>query len=341
MRTPVMAAQVFVLAGLSWATLGVDGCSATNITIVNDNTNTNSIESDCCGCCDCDCECEEEDTSDPGDTGEGACECPVGFELNPEGDGCIATDTVAATYSGTTYKVCKGTQDAVYGKFGAQYPGGLTVQDGYWGQDNSTADGRLNEIGIWACQDDPTTTTVDEPTGEWIGFSVCVDIEEAGDYLVGIAADNRVKFSVNGVLEFEKNSYTTAHFNYWYVQPVSLSSGLNIIEMYGYNDGAIATFGAEIAGPFAAGAFVDDASMAAADYAGNIVWSTADMEGGVFDLGDASGWSCPDDYALNTCESEPTCTLIETAPCVGDEGPGDTGSGDTGGGTGSTGDPTD
>jgi len=303
----------------------------------SDNANTNiNDNSGCCDCCDCDCDCEDDGCDDDtGDTGDpvDTCECPDGYEPTPAGDACVKTETYEATFTGKEYEVCPGNTDSVYGKFGAKFPGGTAEQNTWWGQDDGTINGRLNEIGVWAC-DASTGAAGTEPTEEWIGFSTCLDITEPGDYLVGIAADNRVRFFVDGNLEFERNTYDTAHFNYWYVQPISLTSGSHIIEMFGYNDGDIAAFGAEIYGPFPTGSLSTDADMMAADTQGNIVWSTGDRLGTTFDLGDETGWVCPDGTAFDTCAAEPVCTEVDLVPCDGDP-PLDDG-GDT-----DTGDPTD
>lgn len=299
------------------------------------------VSSDCgCGCCDCGCGCDDgcDDsgttaTTDPVDT----CECPEGYDPTPAGDACVRTDVFEATLSGKEYEVCPGDTGEPYGRYGAKFPGGLTVQDSFFGQDDGLSNGRLNEIGVWAC-DGATGAAGSEPRREWIGFSTCVDITEPGDYLIGIAADNRVRFTVDGVLTFERSSSSTANFNYWYVEPMSLTSGTHIIELLGYNDGSIAAFGAEIYGPFAPGSVSTDADMAAADLAGNIVWSTGDKLGQTFDLGESSGWQCPDGTAYDTCAAEPQCIELDEVPCEGDDGPGDDGPGDDGTGDDGTGD---
>ncbi len=236
------------------------------------------------------------------------CECPEGFDLTPAGDECIRVETVDVQIAGPQYRVCKAGTSSAYGWGGAQYPGGLI--------DNTLAffTQRLNDIGVWAC-DNLDTPFIDEPVDEWIGFSVCLDLEEAGDYVVGMASDNRMRFSLNGMLTFVQNTGATANFNYWWMNPIALSSGLNIVELEGRNDGSIAAFGADIYGPFPASSLTSDASMAALDYPANLVWSTLDVIGQPFTNGETSGFSCPDGFALNTCEGEVTCTRIERVDC--------------------------
>jgi hypothetical protein len=237
-----------------------------------------------------------------------SCLCPEGFTLTPAGDECIRTTEVPATEAGTLYTVCPAAPSSAYGWAGVIFPGGLI--------DNLTAFflERLNTIGVWACDSDSSTAGT-TPVGEWIGFSACIDIDVPGDYVIGMAADNRMRFRLNGTPFFTMDSYNTLNFNHWWMNPVSLGSGLNIIELEGYNDGLIASFGADIYGPYPAGSLDDDASMAGLDYEGNVEWSTLDVIGQPFITGEVSGLSCPDGYSLNTCTGELTCTLIERVPC--------------------------
>jgi len=249
-----------------------------------------------------------------------SCECEEGFELTPDGEGCIRTETAAATVSQTIYHVCEALTNPNYSREGAIYPGGTVNQVSPWGTGYGDLNSRLNTVGVWACDSDlfdqgltyPTQT----PVGEWIGFSVCLDIDQAGEYLVGTGADNRMRFFLNGNLVFDKSAYLISNFTYWWIEPLYLNAGLNIIEIEGYNDGSAVAFGAEISGPFTPGSLATDADMIAADYLGNIIFSSLDAVGGVFSLGEASGYQCPDGFALNTCTPEPECTIIERADCL-------------------------
>lgn len=251
------------------------------------------------------------------------CVCPEGFSIKPDGDGCIRVSESEATFNGTRYQVCDADGSSAYGWGGALYqntdgnPTNDNLVSEYWGSTGASdaVNGRLNQIGIWAC--DPTSSQVGtNPVNEWIGFSHCLAVEEAGDYLIGIAGDNRVRFKVNGTLMFELDNDQTRNFNYWHMRKISLTSGVNFIELSGLNDGLIAAFGAEISGPFAPGSIDTEDAQKQADYAGNIIFSTGNLEGEVFDVGESSGWSCPDGSALNTCVDSPTCSTIETAECV-------------------------
>ena len=235
------------------------------------------------------------------------CDCPEGFELTPAGDECIRIDEADVVFSGREYTVCEGDELDQYGMWGARYPGGLDLVTPFF-------QSRLNDVGVWACGEG-TSTAGTNPVNEWIGFTVCLDIEEPGDYLVGMAADNRIRFRLNGAPFFTRDSSLIENFRRWWMNSVSLGSGLNIIELEGRNDGQWAAFGADVYGPYAAGSLATDPAMAAADVESNVVWSTTEMVGLPFITGESSGYSCPDGFAMNTCSGEITCTRIQRVPC--------------------------
>jgi hypothetical protein len=244
-----------------------------------------------------------------------ACLCPDGYTALPADDGCAARTEVPAVFAGSPLDVCPLIAHPDYSRLGARYPGGLVVADAFFGLDNLLADGRMNATGVWAC--DPSTGLAGaNPANEWIGFSVCVDIATPGDYLLGLGADNRTRFAVDGVLLREDPSDDVLNFQYWWVTPVQLTSGTHIVSFEGFNAGGPAGLGAEIAGPFPVGSLVDDAAMAAADYAGNLVWTATDAVGSTFALGETNGWSCPDGMALDLCAAEPVCYAEDVVPCL-------------------------
>ncbi|MFP4597639.1 MAG: hypothetical protein ACOC9J_05065 [Persicimonas sp.] len=242
------------------------------------------------------------------------CECPEGFDLNADGDGCVRIDTVEATYNGTTHRVCEGDDIASYTGHGARYPDGSTQQNAFFGQTWQTSDGRLNDIGVWAC--DASGNGWSNPVDEWIGFSHCLEVPADGDYLVGMAGDNQIRFSVDGNLVFSKTGTSTDNFSYWWMNAVTLTAGTHIIELEGRNNGSYAAFGADIYGPFPAGSLSNSAAMAAADVENNILFSTENMLGQAFETGENSGYSCPDGYAVNMCGQKPMCTQVIEKECL-------------------------
>jgi len=259
----------------------------------------------------------ETETEPETDTGPepDACECPEGFEPTPAGEICQRRVEEPPVEVGAPVEVCAIEPYFAYGNFGARYPDGASVQSEWWGLNDGSALGRLNEVGVWGCESEGSTVAGSDPIGEWIGFAVCLELEEAGDYLVGVGADNRIRFHADGDLIFEEDTGSTQAFNYWWMQGVSFTSGVHILEFEGMNDGSIAGMAAEIAGPFDAGSLVDDASMIAADYEGSLLWSTADAVGAAFDLGSA-GWVCPDGTVYAACDEEPACVRVESVPCL-------------------------
>ncbi len=254
------------------------------------------------------------DSGDPGPDESAECGCPEGFSVADDESHCFRETETPAVASGAVVDVCPITPYVTYGKFGARYPGGAAVRDTYWGQDDGISNGRLNAVGVWGCASSGSGLAGSAPVGSWIGFSVCVDVVADGDYLVGLGGDNRVRFAVDGAQVMEQTDDDTRNFNYWWMHAVPLAAGTHILDIEGYNAGSLAAFGAEIAGPFPSGSLTDDAAMQAADYAGSIVWSTADAIGNAFPIGDSVSWECPDGAVLRGCEA-PVCVAREEVPC--------------------------
>ncbi|APR83111.1 Hypothetical protein A7982_08460 [Minicystis rosea] len=309
------------------APVALFACNNIDIDIDNDNGS---------GCCCNTCGCNGDGgaggaaTTSSSSSGTGGtpitkCQCPEGYTVTPAGDACFKESQVDPTQHATVYNVCQVDQNKVYGKFGAHVepggtaPGGTSEMNSYWG-DGSAAplDGRLNDVGIWAC-DGTSSTAGTEPLDEWIGFAVCLPIAVSGEYILGIAGDNQVRLDVDGTSVYSDTSSSTLAFNYWHLLPIHLTSGTHIIELRGRNDGQIAAFGAEISGPFAAGALTTDAAVLdETAYAANLLWSTGNLPAGTtFQLGENSGWQCPDQTVLDLCADKPVCKHIEYVSCVG------------------------
>jgi len=243
-----------------------------------------------------------------------ACACPEGFTARPDDSECAQRVESAAVWLGERNAACPILPYFAYGNAGARWPGGAVSADTYWGGVGDYTTWRLNTVGVWTC-DATGTTAGTEPVGEWIGFAVCVDIAEPGSYLVGLGADNRMRFSLDGVMVFEDTDDATQNFNYWWLTALPISAGKHVVELEGYNAGYIAAFGAELSGPFPIDAPTDDASLQARDYAGQLKWSTRDSIGAAFDIGERAGWVCPDGTAYDACADEPLCFSENTAPC--------------------------
>ena len=110
----------------------------------------------------------------------------------------------------------------------------------------SVNSGRLNNIGVWDGTNPFTgNMTTMNPLDQWIGFSRCINVPQDGEYLIGLAGDNKVRFALNGEMLIEKNTGDTANFNYWWVYKVNLTAGDNTIVLEGKNDGSIASIGVD------------------------------------------------------------------------------------------------
>ena len=163
----------------------------------------------------------------------------------------------------------QGAQNSNYGKFGVKFYSDTTTTTTYNIDQSNTYfggtsqnDGRLNNIGVW----DGTNpwlgnNTLMNPTNQWIGFSKCINVPADGEYLIGLAGDNRIRFAVNGEMLIEKDTSSTSNFNYWWVYKVNLIAGDNTIVLEGKNDENVASFGCDIVGPFPIGTFNSDADF--------------------------------------------------------------------------------
>ncbi len=168
--------------------------------------------------------------------------------------------------------------------------------------------GRLYNRSIW--------TDSQSPLDEWIGLSYSFELDETKVYRIGFAADEKVRIKVNG--EYLINSDLTpdhpinpsvnlfnsgSRFQQIYVVVgLTLLAGKNIIEAEGWNSQNAAGFVCE----------VYDASESElrgmryeTELSGVTVFSTRSEIGGVFQLGEDSGYSCPTGYSLDTSISAP------------------------------------
>lgn len=236
--------------------------------------------------------------------------------------GISGTSGNSLSISGTNFTVDGDSQPVAY-QYGG--PGTGSTYIGYepqitndlWGNSSSTT-GRLNEVGIW-------TTASPNPTNEWIGFSKCIDLTSGGTYYVGIAADDRARFTIDGDVVYASNAYsgagsldpyvidfrafTRAH---WTVFPIELSSGKHIVTIEGQNGSSFAALGGEIYSGTSAAALASMTSSTQLDP--YIIFSTIDFTGQTFTVGESSGFSCPSGYTYDVCYTgTPRCVEINNA----------------------------
>jgi len=273
------------------------------------------------------------------------CGCPEDTVYNPITNECDGFMTMNATNAGTTYGVAAGDQKANYSQAGAYFFENIDgkplpikrqlnfsqpnfddivdstntllniqtiVSNNGWGNGSTPLNGRLNVAGVWS--DIPYSGAFTDPhlpIYEWIGFTACVETSIEKVYYIGIAADNRVRIKVNGVLVVQLLQQAIRNFTRWNMFPITLPAGTNFVELEGLNVGSYASFGAEIYD-------ADYATLIAMTTESQInsvlVFSTKDKIGTTFDIGDNIGWNCPPGWTLSFCEGYPQCVQTITAP---------------------------
>lgn len=252
--------------------------------------------------------------------------CPSGFTATPANDACKKIEISAATYNGSGTTIVAGNKNATnYSIFGTYFypdistlssfplyyvgnfsnlvnqsvatisPLDINTSSAFWASLGSTANGRLNNAGLF-----PDTT-------QYLGFTKCLDILETKTYYVGLAADNFCKFYINGNLIVDFNNTAQDNFRKWSVFPITLYSGKNIIEMYGKNDSGNAAFAAEIYNPIDYTTLVNATDSGATQ--ANVIFSTIEFIGQTWELGDTIGYSCTGGYSLDNCSGY-QCTKI-------------------------------
>lgn len=273
------------------------------------------------------------------------CGCPTGFTQTVGEDACIKSATTASTLNGNGFYTADTRPTNVnFGKDGGFFHENISdepkpisfsansnsfvnandveidrlqvIENQLWGSGDTTTNGRLNNVGIWGSN---------IPSNEWVGFAECIDIPSTGHYTLGLAADNWFKFSINGdeILNFTVTD--TDAFNRWWVVETTLNSGKNIIEMEGYDSGGVAaSFGAEI---YSVTVNELTGITTESELSAVTVFTTENKLGEEFELGEASGYTCPSGYALNACENN-NCVDIDKLE-VSCEFSGSTCSGDT------------
>ena len=274
-------------------------------------------------------------------------QCPEGFTFNEEAGVC-ENITVYPIFCGDEVLVQKAQQIENYGDFGTRFYESATGRPlpissvngsspfrldddfgnellvnnylpdpcGSWTPTCDLWRNRLNTVGVWT-----SAGASPQPTNEWIGFTVCVDVTTEKEYCIGLGADNRMRFSINGnmTVQFDNDSSPSGdpdNFKYWHVIPLTLSPGTNVIILEGYNDNSYAAFGAEIYDADAAtlATITDEATLDSVT-----LYSTKEaLNGGVFDIGSTLGCSCPNGGTLSNCGGELQCIDIETVPPAAD-----------------------
>ncbi len=164
---------------------------------------------------------------------------------------------------------------------------------------DSNSNARMHNAAIWPSE------AVDF---QWIGFTHCFEAPETKKYCIGIAADNnmRIKIQGNTIAKFDRDA-AIANFTFWHVIEITLQAGANLIAVEGYNRGGDSGFAAEI---YDADADTLELLTTIPDLEPYILFSTKDRIGTEFDIGENSGFICPDGTSYNSCEGG-ICTGLQ------------------------------
>jgi hypothetical protein len=260
--------------------------------------------------------------------------CPVGYELSPDSSYCFyeeftdptppsgTPDTLVAR-SFAAYSTCGSyIYDAGYDHNGTGTSAQISLSNAFWRNgaglcaDATTTEGPLNRNGVWA------SVTL---SNQDIGFGFCLDTDEEKTYYIGMGGDNFGIVKVDGTeiihqdpaaLAIQYGLDAQVTFKIWHIYPVTISAGSHIIELIGHNDSSVAAIGMEIYDNTAIEIAAATAYGTGANEV-NAIFRTADYVGSQVQIGTQdAGYTCPDGYSLQTCESPLMCRRLVTTPIL-------------------------
>ena len=173
--------------------------------------------------------------------------------------------------------------------------------------------------GIWT--DERSTDSVGsthwEPRNKWIGFNQCIEIQQSKKYVIGMAADNYIRFKVNGDVFITINKASTDVFKNWWLFEISLEAGTHTISLEGKNQSKSAIFGCVIYDSDM-NTLVNSVTTET-ELENLIIFNSKDKIGESFDISEDSNfvkYSCPSGFLLSNCGDNPVCTKIERADAI-------------------------
>jgi hypothetical protein len=270
--------------------------------------------------------------------------CPVGYEMSDDGTYCFFIEEASPTPPSNPQNTVSKTL-AAYNSYGTLiYDPGFNVNGtgsftqisysntwwvngvGYPSLGGNTTDGAMNRSGLW---------TVAELDGQIVGYTVCVTIPTAATYYIGISADNKGTIRVDGTTVLDMNPAAMMAFliangypgildegitsRFWHIYPVSLNSGVRVLEIVGQNaiTGIIpnpASVGIEVYNLTSAQI---QAATSYVDMGSGLIFSSKDYIGQPVQVGsDGFGYTCPDGFSLSVCDSPLLCRRVLITPVL-------------------------
>ncbi|HEY4062331.1 MAG TPA: fibronectin type III domain-containing protein [Puia sp.] len=278
------------------------------------------------------------------------CFCPPGYTVSPDSTYCYQELSQDATYTGgdNPFQACHFTYEQ-YSLFGAvAYQLNGYNPDGTWitppniytnlapgaipnanvinhttgpfiniAGDNIS--GRLNASGLWVCGNQNYAGT--------LGFSRQFNLATSKVYYIGLGADNFASIAINGTTIVSQNKSAMAVpsqmndgsgsflFRMWFLYPVQMQSGVNLIQIEGTNTDGIGIFGCEIYDATEAQLLACNSTD---DLQPFIVFSTKDVaDNSDFDTGNYSCSSFPGyQLVFDSGSGTYTCKILNQSACA-------------------------
>ena len=197
----------------------------------------------------------------------------------------------------------------------------INLSNLYWvNNPNNTSNGPMNRSSVWVL---PKRNYQD------IEFSTCIDIALTKQYYIGVGADNWSYIKLNGEIVLEQDINALANmlgitnhtdripFNYWFIYPIWLTEGRNILEVGGHNETVAAGVGVEIydATLETLKTVTNDTELGDA-----LLFRASDLDGLPITYENSRdygyhGYTCPPGYALVTCDGPYHCMKKEIVDC--------------------------
>lgn len=245
------------------------------------------------------------------------CNCPPTYTADASGLFCKKTTGTSAP--STFINVASAPANGAYGPNGAYgfdfdqttaYPylqsgGGIT-------DNNSAAISRITGINAAFWQSRLNTIGI-SPSGQAdnveYSIGICLNVPSTSEYVMGIAADNGVAFSIGGNQIFKSSlgGADGTSFSYWWLGKMKLNAGNNAINFVTTNAGGAASFGFEFyqntMDQVKAATAIGDLTIFAGsnDYIGQSIFAE-------------DGSTCPSGAYYDACQSQ--CITVSTTACI-------------------------